>query len=499
MDPSQRPPSRELVFCHQCENEWYRDEHGIICPECESDFTEIIEQDHDPRNEEDHIAGHPSLVGDNHEFYAPDPDEGDIDDFQWHNNGPDQPPGGRFTGTFRRDIRLGGPNGQDPNMGLGGGLMGLIGPALQGLLGGQQRPQQPQGQGQEQGMPDAHGGHQGQQPFRDATTFNRTGTTADGNTFTRSGQGPGYSFTITTSSNANLLPRNANGPQPMNAQPDNIERMMAQMFMNIGAMPGQGMGPGMGQGMRMPQGPMFMNARPGGGGMPPVPVADFFQLFGMGPGGVHGDAVYSQEALDRIITQLMEQHQTGNAPGPASEEAIESLPKRQITQKDLNESGTADCSICMDEAGIGSTVTELPCGHWFHHDCVKAWLKEHDTCPQCRQGIMPKDQSANTDRPRDPSEAPLNDMHSPEYQRPSVPGEYPFPRAESSGAGGSGGGDGSRTNPFRVSESPERRRQGESSGGIFSRMREAFSPSGNPPSNNGGNTQDYNNGTDGGR
>lgn len=227
----------------------------------------------------------------------------------------------------------------------------------------------------------------------------------------------------------------------------------------------------------------------------PLPLGDIFQLFGMPPGGVHGDAVYSQEALDRIITQLMEQHQTGNAPPPATEEAIESLPKKQITQKDVGESGTADCSICMDEASIGSTVTELPCGHWFHHDCVKAWLKEHDTCPHCRQGIMPREGESNN-RPRDPSQAPLHDMHSPEYQRPNVPGEYPFPRPDSSGAGGSTRGDGSRVNPFRVSESPERRRQGESSGGIFSRMREAFSPGGNPPSSSGGNP---NNDTSGSR
>lgn len=496
MDPGQQPRDRELVFCHQCENEWYRDEHGIICPECQSDFTEIIEADHDPRDDDDLIPADTQHPVRNHEWYAPDPDEGDIDDFHWHNNGPDQPPGGRFTGTFTRNIRLGGPNGQDANVGgMGGGLMGLLGPALQGIMGGQQRqPQYPgQGPGQERGTP----GPEGEQQVQQQDPQQR------GNgTFIRHGSGPGYSFTITTSSNTNLFPRDANAPQPMNAQPDNIERMMAQMFMNIGAMPGQGVGGG---GMRAaPGGPLFMGVGGGGGGGgmhggPPVALGDLFQLLGMPPGGVHGDAVYSQEALDRIITQLMEQHQTGNAPGPASEEAIESLPKRQITQKDIGEGGTADCSICMDEAAIGSTVTELPCGHWFHHDCVKAWLKEHDTCPQCRQGIMPKEGAgADANRPRDPTQAPLNDMHSPEYQRPNVPGEYPFPRDDSSGAGGSGGGDGSRINPFRVSESPERRRQGESGGGIFSRMREAFSPSGNPPSNSGGNTNSNNNNEAGG-
>lgn len=223
-----------------------------------------------------------------------------------------------------------------------------------------------------------------------------------------------------------------------------------------------------------------------GGG--PMMFGDLFQLLGMAHGGAHGDAVYSQEALDRVITQLMEQHQSGNAPGPASAEAIENLAKKQISTKDLDENGEANCSICMDAAEIGSTVTELPCHHWFHFDCIKHWLTEHDTCPHCRQGIMPKDENARSDRPRQSSQAPMHDMHSPDSQRaPSMPGGYPFPRNNSSGAESSGRGNGSQGNPFRVSESPERSRNGGAAGGLFGRMRQAFSPGGssNNPSNTG--------------
>lgn len=231
-----------------------------------------------------------------------------------------------------------------------------------------------------------------------------------------------------------------------------------------------------------------------GGG--PMMFGDIFQLLGMAHGGAHGDAVYSQEALDRVITQLMEQHQSGNAPGPATAEAIENLPKKQISTKDLDEQGEANCSICMDAAEIGSTVTELPCHHWFHFDCIKSWLTEHDTCPHCRQGIMPKDESARSDRPRQSSQAPLHDMHSPDYQRaPSVPGGYPFPRQNSSGAEGSSRGSGSQENPFRVSESPERTRSGDAAGGLFGRMRQAFNPGGS--NNNPSNTDSEGRGTHG--
>ena len=35
---------REVVYCHACSNEWYRDESGLICPECEGEITEIVSE-----------------------------------------------------------------------------------------------------------------------------------------------------------------------------------------------------------------------------------------------------------------------------------------------------------------------------------------------------------------------------------------------------------------------------------------------------------------------
>jgi E3 ubiquitin-protein ligase RNF115/126 len=103
----------------------------------------------------------------------------------------------------------------------------------------------------------------------------------------------------------------------------------------------------------------------------------------------HGDAVFTQEALDRVITQLMEQNQGSNAPGPASEAAIRSLPKKKVEPDMLDDKGKAECSICMDSVELGEQVTVLPCTHWFHEACITAWLKEHDTCPHCRKSISP--------------------------------------------------------------------------------------------------------------
>lgn len=328
----------------------------------------------------------------------------------------------------------------------------------------------------------------------------------------RQGQGPGFSYTIASSSSNNfngnnLFPRNAHGPQPFQAQPAHLEHVMSQIMNNIGVMPGGGrthMGPGApAPGMQpfhdpnSPFGPgsPFMigignfGGVPGGPGEHPNaqnPLRNFLNIFGPGGTGVAGDTVYSQEAMDRILSELMEQHQTGNAPGPASAAAIKALPRKTISATDLADSSTgkAECSICMDDVPLGTVVTLLPCAHWFHRECIEAWLGEHDTCPHCRQGIMTKNGDGEaTGGPRQPDQAPLNDTSRADFTRTSsgTPGAWP---------GSTLSGEGSQSNPFVVDEGPSsaaeiRRRRSSANGGgggggsgyggsMFSRMRDAF-------------------------
>ena len=98
------------------------------------------------------------------------------------------------------------------------------------------------------------------------------------------------------------------------------------------------------------------------------------RLMGMPP-GTEGDFVYSQAQLDRVLSQLMEQHQ-GNAPPPASTEAIESLPRVKVTQQMVLDGD--DCAICKEELVIDEEVSQLPCKHCYHFQCVSRWLEEHD-------------------------------------------------------------------------------------------------------------------------
>ena len=144
------------------------------------------------------------------------------------------------------------------------------------------------------------------------------------------------------------------------------------------------------------------NAGPPNGRPPPM-LAMLSQL--LNPANARsGDMVFSQEALDQVISGLMDQHSASTAPGPASDSAIAALPKIHIGKEHLDSSGKAECSICMDGLDIGEEVVQLPCRHWFHGECVSAWLREHDTCPQCRRGITPKD--GDTNAPRATGQAP---------------------------------------------------------------------------------------------
>ncbi|EMR66950.1 putative ring finger domain-containing protein [Eutypa lata UCREL1] len=81
----------------------------------------------------------------------------------------------------------------------------------------------------------------------------------------------------------------------------------------------------------------------------------------LNPHAVQGDAVYSQEALDRIITNLMEANPQSNAPPPASEDAIKHLPKKKLDAEMLGPELKGECTICIDDMGVGDEVTVLPC------------------------------------------------------------------------------------------------------------------------------------------
>lgn len=373
------------MFCHSCADEWYRDERGLTCPECGSDFTEIIEENNDPRDhallanddsDDDSmpdLADHPPHM---HHTYNPwqsdDPEEADISNYHFTQTAP-----GRFniqatiTRSVSPQVLQGGPASI-------GGFMSL----LNGLVGTAVRPPGSD-QGQTQGQTnEEHGADrdqdQGGQSASQETNHQSTDTPP-----IRTGR-------FTYHGGARLFPRDATNPQPHVEPVDDITNVVAGLMAALGAPPGsinQYPHP-LGGTQATFHGAENLDAA----GRPVHPFVQFFGSMGVmhpggGGGGLLGDFVYSQEGLDRIVSQLMEQTTTSNAPGPAAQSDIDALPRKTVTEEMLGPEHTAECSICMDEVSVGEEVTVLPCRHWFHPACITAWLVEHDTCPHCRKGI----------------------------------------------------------------------------------------------------------------
>ncbi|KAI5926742.1 hypothetical protein F4810DRAFT_484091 [Camillea tinctor] len=375
---------REVVYCHGCEREWYRDEHpderpgSMACPHCHSEIVEIVDPNNDPRDMND--PGFLFGLGHQRPRYRmrfddsdSDPEEADIDDFRTQ-----QGPRGFFS---RQSIN------RSPE-GLGRGHRGLASPAnsediirrfteMVGDMGGP-APMMVGRSGPETLFSDNDGSHR--------VTFRRI-------------SGPGFtggvsSFTITTGSGpararqavgqAGGQPGGQPGGQGEAELEDPFQRIFTEIFRGVGPPPLH---------REEQDGPHPQGANRGnggiGGGRPGDLASALNQLLTsvLNPHGVHGDAVYSQEALDRIITNLMEANPQSNAPAPASDDAIANLERKGLDETMLGPELKGECTICIDDMKLGDEAIVLPCKHWFHEACVVLWLKEHNSCPVCRAPI----------------------------------------------------------------------------------------------------------------
>jgi len=100
-----------------------------------------------------------------------------------------------------------------------------------------------------------------------------------------------------------------------------------------------------------------------------------------------GDYAWGRNFED-LLNQLFH---SGGRPGnpPASQSALDQLPKLPIQQQHIDDG--LDCTICKDEFKLDELVTQLPCSHLFHSECVTTWLKMHNQCPVCRYELPTED------------------------------------------------------------------------------------------------------------
>lgn len=86
--------------------------------------------------------------------------------------------------------------------------------------------------------------------------------------------------------------------------------------------------------------------------------------------------------LAQVQTISMDEHEP--TPTPATRNITSGILKKvNIEAAD----GTEACVICLEEFPDGPEVTQMPCKHVFHDECILQWLNYKNCCPLCRSEI----------------------------------------------------------------------------------------------------------------
>ncbi|KAI3665790.1 hypothetical protein L6452_44424 [Arctium lappa] len=99
--------------------------------------------------------------------------------------------------------------------------------------------------------------------------------------------------------------------------------------------------------------------------------------------------VYTPE-FDTLIGQFVETVRALRGSPPAAKSIIDNLPLVAL-KTNYSKDGDHDldqdhviCAVCKDEITMEEKVTQLPCRHHYHGDCIVPWLSIRNTCPVCR-------------------------------------------------------------------------------------------------------------------
>jgi len=121
------------------------------------------------------------------------------------------------------------------------------------------------------------------------------------------------------------------------------------------------------------------------------------------PGVFHpGDYLSSNAEFQALLNHLFRSSQPQGAP-PATEKAIDSLQQVHATKEQVDQS--EQCPVCKDEYELDMELLQLPCKHTYHPDCIKHWLKMHNTCPLCRAPVSSKDETVVNEQASETSQA----------------------------------------------------------------------------------------------
>ena len=95
--------------------------------------------------------------------------------------------------------------------------------------------------------------------------------------------------------------------------------------------------------------------------------------------------------FNNLVNIIMSFESSLHGNPPASQRAMDNLPKIEVTQDNYNNYKDMTCNICLEGFQIGHILRVLECKHEFHERCIITWLKSRNTCPVCRHELESND------------------------------------------------------------------------------------------------------------
>lgn len=89
--------------------------------------------------------------------------------------------------------------------------------------------------------------------------------------------------------------------------------------------------------------------------------------------------------MTRIGPQMPQfQKEADNRVWKGTEETFDAIENE-------DEKKTYTCTICLLPKLVKEDLWILPCGHFFHKDCILNWARTKNTCPECRESFADAD------------------------------------------------------------------------------------------------------------
>ena len=93
-----------------------------------------------------------------------------------------------------------------------------------------------------------------------------------------------------------------------------------------------------------------------------------------------------QELIESILRHLQQMEDDMGSQTPLGSEQTKALPVKKYVREESK--GDESCAVCVDEFAEGTNIKVLPCGHFYHVDCIDEWLCNHSSlCPLCKTNV----------------------------------------------------------------------------------------------------------------